>query len=258
MTKEIMYNVNSVAIVLCLFAAILIAYEIAFRLGSKYQRNSDQEVKAQTNTVQAGILGLLALLLGFTFNMALQRYDDRTTAVISEANGIGTAMLRTKLLPSPFDSIAAKQLQDYTQLRIEISEIDLTEEKARKEINQRTDALINKIWDVSILAAHEDPRPVTTGYYITALNELIDARGERNAMLQKHVPEVILFLLFIVFIIGDGLMGYSSGLGLRRAYIPTVMFTALIVLIVFIIIDLDRPKRGIIKVSQASLIELQD
>jgi hypothetical protein len=68
---------------------------------------------------------------------------------------------------------------------------------------------------------------------------------------------VILFLLFIVFIIGGALMGYTSGLGLKRAYIPTIMFTVLIVLVVFIIIDLDRPKRGLIKVKQDSLIELK-
>ncbi|MBT3802037.1 MAG: hypothetical protein HOG05_12865, partial [Bacteroidetes bacterium] len=109
----------------------------------------------------------------------------------------------------------------------------------------------------AIKAAEIDPRPVTTGYFITSLNDVIDARGERNAVLQRHVPEVILFLLFIVFIIGGALMGYTSGLGLKRAYISTVMFTFLIVLVVFIIIDLDRPKRGLIKIKQDSLIELK-
>jgi len=253
-----MYNQNSILIVGLLFASILFAYEIFFRIGRKYQKNTDKELKAQNTTVQAGILGLLALLLGFTFNMALQRFDNRSYAVIKEANAIGTSILRTKLLPEPYDSITYKLLQKYVDLRIEISSVDLTNINERRLINGKTDIVQNQAWDLAIKAAEIDPRPVTTGYFISSLNDVIDARGERSAILQRHVPEVILFLLFIVFIIGGALMGYTSGLGLKRAYISTVMFTFLIVLVVFIIIDLDRPKRGLIKIKQDSLIELRN
>ena len=117
--------------------------------------------------------------------------------------------------------------------------------------------LQNAIWENAVQAAEVDPRPVTTGYFISSLNETIDAQGERNAILQRHVPEVILFLLFVVFITTGALMGYSSGLGLRRAFVPTVLLTFLIVLVVFIVIDLDRPKRGLIKVKQNSMMELK-
>lgn len=258
MTREIMYNQNSILIVVILFSLIIIAYEISFRTGRYFQKKTDHEVKQQTNTIQAGILGLLALLLGFTFNMALQRFDNRSNAVIKEANTIGTALLRTRLLPKPYDSITNNLFQLYIDKRLEISTLDLTLYKERHLINQQTDILQNEIWDNAIKAAQIDPRPVTTGYFIASLNDVIDARGERNAILQRHIPEVILFLLFIVFIIGGALMGYTSGLGLKRAYIPTIMFTLLIVLVVFIIIDLDRPKRGIIKVKQESMMDLKN
>ena len=252
-----MYNQNSVLIVGILFVTILLAYEICFRIGRSVQHKTDEEVKGQTNSIQAGILGLLALLLGFTFNMALQRFDNRSYAVIKESNAIGTALLRTKLLPAPYDSIANNLLQQYVDLRIEISSVDLTVTNERKSINERTDKVQNQVWDSAIKAAEIDPRPVTTGYFLTSLNDVIDARGERSAILQRHVPELILFLLFIVFIFGGALMGFTSGLGLKRAYIPTVIFTLMIVLVVFIIIDLDRPKRGLIKVNQNSLVELK-
>lgn len=258
MSGEIMYNLNSLLIVAVLFSLILVAYEIFFHVGRRYQQNTDQEVKAQVTSIQTGILGLLALLLGFTFSMALQRFDNRSHAVIKEANAIGTALLRTKLLPEPYNSITYNLLQKYVDLRIEISSVDLTMIDKRKAINIKTDELQNQIWDYAIKAAETDPRPVTTGYFIASLNDAIDARGERNALLQRHVPEIILFLLFFVFIIGGALMGYTSGLGLKRAYIPTVIFAFLLVLVVFIIIDLDRPKRGLIMVKQDSLIELKN
>ena len=125
MEQEIIYNQNSILIVGLLLAAIHIAYEICFRLGRKYQEKTDNEAKAQTNAIQTGVLGLLALLLGFTFSMALQRFDNRSYAVIKEANAIGTALLRTKLLPAPYDSINFSLLQKYVDLRIEVSSIDL-------------------------------------------------------------------------------------------------------------------------------------
>ena len=128
----------------------------------------------------------------------------------------------------------------------------------RKKINKITNELQNRIWENAMMAADVDPRPVTTGYFITALNDVIDARGERNAILKRHVPEVILFLLFNVFITTGTIMGYAAGLGMKRAYIPTIMLSFLIVLVVFIIVDPDRPKRGVIKVKQDSMIELQE
>ena len=66
-----MYNQNSILIVGILFILIIGFYELGFRIGGFYRRKSDNEIKQQTNTIQAGVLGLLALLLGFTFNMAL-------------------------------------------------------------------------------------------------------------------------------------------------------------------------------------------
>ena len=121
-----MYDINSILLVTMLFIAILLFYELGFRIGKNKQEATDKEIKEQTSAIQAGILGLLALLLGFTFNMALQRFDNRSQAEIKEANAIGTAMLRTKLLPAPFDTSAAQLMEQYIDLRLLISGIDLT------------------------------------------------------------------------------------------------------------------------------------
>lgn len=252
-----MYDINSFFLVSILFIAILLFYEIGFRIGKYKQEVADEEIKEQTSAIQAGILALLALLLGFTFNMSLQRFDNRSQAEIKEANAIGTAMLRTKLLPAPFDSTAAQLMEQYIDIRLLISGIDLTHPNQRREYNLKTDKLLAELWQIANNAANVDPRPVISGYYINSLNDMIDARGERNAILQRHIPEPILLLLFFVFMLSGAIIGYSSGLSLKRAYVPTVLLTLLIVLVVFIIIDLDRPKRGIIKVKQDSMMELK-
>ena len=257
MNMEIMYDTNSVLLVTLLFMAIMLLYELGFRIGKYKQVESDEEIKKQTVAIQAGILGLLALLLGFNFNMSLQRFENRSHAIIKESNAIGTALLRTRLLPDSIDAHAARLMDQYIDLRISISSIDLTRIEDRRVYNDKTEMLQDELWRLANNAADIDSRTVVTGYFINSLNDMFDARGVRNAILNRHVPEVILLLLFLVFILSGAMIGYSGGLSLKRAYLPTIVLTLMIVLVVFISIDLDRPKRGIIKVKQDSLLELK-
>ncbi len=113
----------------------------------------------------------------------------------------------------------------------------------------------SQLWSMAVLSANDDPRPVTTGAFITSLNNLIDSQGKRNALLQMHVPEVVLILLFIVFIASGGILGYSSGLSGRRVIAPALLIAFLIAMIVFIIVALDRPKRGLIQVDQSIMLQ---
>ena len=248
---------SSVAIAVLLFVTILVFNEIGFRIGRYVQASTDSELKTLTGSIQASILGLLALLLGFTFSMSMQRYDNRSLALIDEANAIGTAVLRIKLLPSQYQEITNVLMQQYVDARIEMSQINMTKHEERKVYNQKVSDLQGALWSVAVAATHDDPHPVITGAFVKSLNDMIDSQGKRNALLQMHVPQVVLLLLFIVFISSGSILGYSGGLSGKRLIAPAVLVSLLITLIVFIIIDLDRPKRGLIQINQDSLIEVK-
>lgn len=255
--QELLYGFNSLAIAVALFLAIIVFNEIGFQMGRFVQKRTDNEVKSLTGSIQASILGLLALLLGFTFSMSMQRFDSRSMALIEEANAIGTAVLRVELLPDQYKGPANGLFKDYIGLRVEVSGVDLSRSDERSKYLRKTTRVQNELWALAIAATNDDPRPVTTGVFVKALNDLIDSYGKRNALLQMHVPEVVLVLLFLVFISSGGILGYSGGLSGVRVLAPIVLVSFLITLIVFIIIDLDRPKRGLIQVNQAAMIELQ-
>ncbi len=256
--QQLLYDFSSIAITATLFGLLVVSNEIGFRIGRFVQGSTDTEIKTLTGAIQASILGLLALLLGFTFSMSMQRFDGRSQALIAEANAIGTVELRVQLLPEQYREKAVRLLEEYIALRIAIGKLDLTRREERKQYDGQISRLQNALWSLAVMAAQDDPRPVTTGAFITSLNELIDSQGKRNALLQMHVPEVVLVLLFIVFIASGSMLGYSSGLSGRRVVAPTIMVAFLIAMIVFIIIDLDRPKRGLIQVDQGSMLLLQD
>lgn len=255
---ELLYGYSSVLIAVTLFIAIVIFNEIGFRAGRFIQGRTDSEVKTLTGSIQGSILGLLALLLGFTFSMSMQRYDNRSMALIDEANTIGTAILRVELLPQEYKKQANELFKEYVDLRVAIGQLDLTKRAQRNDYNNKIANLQRQLWSLAIAATNVDPRPVTTGAFVKSLNDVIDSQGKRNALLQMHVPEVVLILLFIVFISSGGIMGYSAGLSGKRMIVPIVLVSLLITLIVFIIIDLDRPKRGLIQVDQTVMIEVSE
>lgn len=255
---EFLFEYSSVSIAVALFVAILLCNEISYRIGVAVQARTDDEVRALTGAVQASILGLLALLLGFTFSMSMQRFDNRSMAVIDEANAIGTALLRADLLPAEQRAQARVLLARYADARVAISTTALTQQQERRAQMREVAQMQSELWDLAVAAANADPRPVTTGAFVSALNEVIDIQGKRSAIMQAHVPEPILLLLFIVFVASIGILGYSSGISGRRVLAPMVLVSLLITAIVFIIVDLDRPKRGIITVDQRPLLELRD
>jgi hypothetical protein len=254
---EILYPYSSVAIAITLFLAMLLFNEIGFQVGRFVQEHTDSEVKTLTGSIQASVLGLLALMLGFTFSMSMQRYDSRSMALIEEANAIGTTQLRARLLPQQYQDDAQELLRKYIDVRVAMGKIALTHQAQRIEYNQQVSTLQQDLWALAVQATDDDPRAVTTGAFVQSLNATIDAQGKRNALQEMHVPETVLFLLFIVFIASGGMMGYSGGLSEKRIIAPVVLVSLLVTLIVFIIIDLDRPKRGLIQVNQSPLLELQ-
>ena len=104
----------------------------------------------------------------------------------------------------------------------------------------------------------KDPHAITYGLFIQSLNEVIDLHNKRLTALENHVPEVILILLFFVAMVSTTLIGYGCGLGEVRNLFVTMVASVLIAAVIFVIIDLDRPRRGLIRVSHERLVELRD
>lgn len=255
--SEIMYGWNSLLIAGCLLISMGAAIEGGYRIGRRKEVSANKATKDHIITIQGSMLGVLALLLAFSFSLALQRFDNRNAAVVEEANAIGTTFLRAQLLPDSVRSDARKLLQSYVDLRVQASAITLDKEADRKILLGKASQVLDALWDCARRAAAEDPNPVTSGLFIQSLNETIDAYGQRDAAVRRHVPEVIVFLLFGTFLMTGGVLGYAAGVAGHRPSSVSYMLVGLIVVITFAIIDLDRPRRGLIKVDQTSLIDVK-
>jgi hypothetical protein len=113
------------------------------------------------------------------------------------------------------------------------------------------------LWSTAVAAARENSDEVTTGYYIESLNGLIDDHTKRLTAMDNHVPEAILMLLLLVATMTIAVTGYSSGLRHARLLVLRAILAILVAATLLVIVDLDRPRRGLIKVSEASMLQLQ-
>ncbi len=250
-----LYEIPSALIALSLLTAMLIAVFVAYKIGGRSHRNQSDEGRSQTTAVQGSMLGLLALLLGFTFSLSLSRHDARSVAVVDEANAIGTAWLRTDFLPQDLRVAAKEDLRRYTRLRLEAAEVPADQHQRRKRLVANAEAAFAELWEQAAIHAAGTGGPAAVSY-AAALNDMIDALGARNAVIERHVPEIVLFMLFGTFILSGAMLGFSSGLSRTMPATPVYLMLALIVVLVFMIIDLDRPRRGLIEVDQRPLAAL--
>lgn len=251
-----MYSQSSVFVVFGLFILMLLAMEIGFRSGRRQKRRATEAI-TQANAVLASMLGLLALLLAFTFSASLQRYDDRSKTVVAEANAIGTTYLRARLLPGEIQDEVQALLRQYLDVRIQEGHVDSTKPELHESLLHQAKLMEAQLWSHAVRAAELDGRPVTSGLFIQALNELIDTSGTRNAALNRHVPEIVLFLMIATIVLTTATLGYASGIAGHRVTLAAFVLMVLIGLVVYLIIDLDRPRRGPIQVSHESMLSLQ-
>lgn len=251
-----LYRVDLSIILAVSVGMFLAVIEIGFRLGRRSQ-SMDEHSRSQIAAVQGAILGMLALLLGFTFAMSMSRFETRKQLVLEEANAIGTTFLRTQMLPEPQRQEISDLLRRYVEARIQFyqSGIDL---KRLRQANLFTEQLHKQLWSRAAALGATDPRAVMTGLFLQSLNEVIDLHAKRLTALENRVPGIIFVLLYFVALTATGLIGYGCGLAGRRNFFVTLVAAGLIAAVILVIIDLDRPRRGFIQVSQQRLIELRD
>jgi uncharacterized membrane protein (Fun14 family) len=254
---EMLYSVNGVVIALAILALMVLAMHACCFLGMASRERVSESSKDQINTIQASLLGMLALLLGFTFAIALERFGGRSSAIVHEANAIGTAYLRTSLLPEAVRADSRRAVRDYTDLRARMAKVTGASPEARTALRLEAVRTHDSLWALAVQAARLDPNPVTTGLFVQSLNEMIDAYASTVAEVDRHVPEFVLFLLYGAFVVSGGVIGYASGLAGHRPARVTYLMVVVIALLLYMVMDLDRPGRGVIRVSVQSLLDLQ-
>jgi hypothetical protein len=227
---------------------------VGIRVGRRVRGSLDEGERTQLYGIQASLLGLLALLLGFSFAMADSRFDRRKQLVIDESNAVGTARLRAGVVGSERGRELQRLLDDYVATRLR--GYRARDDAAMRAAIARSLELQRELWAQQSALAREEPQSLPVSLLMQAVNELIDLHTKRVAAGRDHVPTPVLVMLLVVAAVTMAWVGAGVGLGQRRGTPTVLLLSLLISLVVGVIVDLDEPRGGFIRISQAPLAQL--
>jgi hypothetical protein len=218
-------------------------------------RDPDKDADRFLSILAAPSIGLLALMIGFTFSMSLSRFDARRTAVLNEANAIGTAALRGSMLAEPYSTAVGPLFKEYAQLRVAHRGAALSSQQNAERLRRSTE-LQDSLWQQASRAAKSNPSVVPTGLFIQALDAMLDAHEARLTADRNNVPAVVFLMLEGIAVLALGFCGYGVVQARMHHRIPMVLMALMIGGVITLVMDLDRPQSGLIIVSQQPLLDL--
>ncbi len=245
-------------IILVLFVAMMIAAEIACRIGKRLTSRAPEAGKGHFGAIQGSLLGLLALLVSFTFNMSIQRYEGRRQLLVEDANTLNALYLRSMLLPMPERAGFKQLLREYVEIRA--APTVYGQDRSIPELRaafQKSAGLHQRMWELARSLAQKDPPPRSVDEVLRLLVETASSTERRVNAFISRVPDPIIWLLCGAATVGMGVIGFSAGLGNHRGLPARVVLTILICGTVYVILDLDRPRQGLLKIDQTPLVQLK-
>jgi hypothetical protein len=199
-------------------------------------------------TVLAATLTLLGLIIGFTFSMAISRYDQRKNYEEAEANAIGTEYLRAELLPAA-DAAAVRQLlRQYTAERLQFYS---ARNNSVDDINARTAKTQDSLWSAVRTPAASTPNPLTA-LAVSGMNDVINSQGYTQAAWWNRIPRAAWALMIFIAVLSNLMLGFAAR-HLRHRLMLLGMLPLIVALAFTLIADMDSPSGGIIHVSPQNL-----
>ena len=237
-----------------LFSAMLLFAEMGRRIGVPRLARDASALASGTSAAEGAVFGLLGLLIAFSFSGAASRFEDRRHLIVEEANAIGTAYLRLDLLPAGPRTELQALFRRYLDVRLATYRQD-TLAASRRQARGEAATLQEEIWSKALAAslAPEVPPP-TVGLVLSPLNEMIDITATRVMATLNHPPLIVFMLLGGVSIIGALLVGYGTAINKSRSWFHTVMFAAILSITVYVIVDMEFPRVGLIQVDAADQV----
>lgn len=247
-TLPFLLQVDAWVLISALFVLMIVSIRLGAYLGRHRSLKGEYQDNPANNTIFGSIFGLSAFMLAFTFGMSTTRYENRHQAIIAEANAIGTAILRADLYPDSDRTVLRTHFKNYLQSRIDYinAAADMDKILSAERSMAKHQALL---WGHAVAFSKRNPNVVISGQMLPGLNEMFDsAEATRNSELVR-VPQSVILMLFLLSLIAAFFVGYLSiGKG-RFDWLTGTGFCLLSVLVIFITLDLDRPRRGAINME---------
>jgi len=222
--------------------------EAGRRFGRRRIARDPEGAKTILGPTEGAVFGLLGLMTAFTFSGAGGRFDARRAQVVSEANAIGTAWQRVELLPAPEQPALRDLFRTYLDARLDAWRRFPDVEAAMAGFAKAA-TLQGALFSATMAACQRDARPQAAMLLLPPINEMGDLATKRMAATRIHPPLIIFTLLFGLGLGCSFLAGYGMAGGTTRNWIAMIGFAAVLAVTFYVIIDLEYPRLGLIRID---------
>ena len=245
-------------IALSLFASIALSMRFGWSMGRRRLAAMGEGANEGLGAVDGAIFGMMGLLLAFTFTGAASRFDQRRDLIVQETNAIGTAWLRLDLLAAEPREQARNLFRRYLDQRLDVY-ADVTDQVRTARSLAAVAALQTQIWDLAVGQAREDKSQPLVQSLLPALNDMFDIATSRVLATRQHPHPAIFGLQLVLVLVSAFLVGFSQAKVTRQSRLHLVGFSLTTALALYLIIDLEYPRVGMISVHEfdRALVELR-
>lgn len=242
------YSINTALLAAILFG-LMVTCIILGRWLSKNRVKATHTRNAANAAMTTSLYALLGLLLAFTFGMSGDRFRARRAVIVEESNAISTAALRLQLYADSVQPHFKKYFKEYIHARIAYCDSATDTTKIRQALEQSQNAGEN-LFKIAALHAQNPANLIASNQMIPALNAMFDIANVRFWSEYNRTPRSILSMLFLLCLSAALVAGHMSVGEGQFDWIMAVVFCALISCVIFFIIDLDRPRAGVITLEE--------
>ena len=230
------------------FGGMILFQELGWRYGRRKRARTGGETDSANGLVDNAVFGLLGLLLGFTFSGAGGRFDHRRELVGRMVNATGTAWQRIDLLPqhmqdsvrAPFRRYLDALLESYTSTELPADLYREPPQAARAAA---------ETWSRAVTACSTPEGEPARMLLLPALNDMFGAVEDERLARRIHPPLVVFGTLGLTAIAAALLGGFAVAARADRDWVHRIGVAATIALAVFVILELEYPRLGLVRVG---------
>jgi hypothetical protein len=241
-------------VLLLTILCILVAIQIGQCLGRYAVKRWGKLQEAPVGSVVGAALGLLAFMLAFTFQITTNRFDTRKELLLEEVGSIRDTYLRASLLPEPQRTESRTLLREYVDQRLNVAadRVDLQQVVARSEKIHRA------LWVQAESLAALDRSSEVYALFTSSLNNVIDLHYKRvTVLLHYKLQPVILWVLYFIAFVSMMILGFQYGISGKAHFVVDLSLALIFSAVMLLILALDRPEEGFLKINQQPLLSLQ-
>lgn len=235
--------------VVLISAALFVGLLVTLEIGRWMRARSSIDEADRTGAADGMVFAIVGLLIAFSFGGAASRFDARRELIVKQSNALGTAWMRTDLLPESDREAVRRPMREWLKLTLDGLTGDGMAPQAFESLLTKASLLQDQSWGAAVSAVERHPKPQTAQLVLPPMNEWIDLTTERVEMNNRGAPPILFPMLVVLAMTCAVLAGFKMGKQSGANKFHRIAFASVITFSLYVILDMNQPRLGLIQIT---------